>query len=85
MKEIIIKKIENKNNFFIAYFKNHILNASYSVCFSDSITGAIALNDFYKMLKTKYDKDSFDFVISDEGIKIKNDFLIKQINKEAVR
>jgi len=79
MKEIIIKKIENKDNFFIAYIKNPILNASFSVCFTDSIIGAIALNEFFQMIKNKYIKESIEFIISDEKVNIKNQCLIDEI------
>ena len=79
MKEIIIKKIENRENYFLAYFKNPILEVTFSVCFTDSIVGAISLNEFFQMLKFKYPKESFEFVISDERVKIKNECLINQI------
>jgi hypothetical protein len=82
MKEIIIKKIENKDNSFIAYMKNPFLKASYSVCFMDSITGAIALNDFFQMVKFKYSKENFEFVISDKTVNIKNECLLNQIGGE---
>ena len=79
MKEITIKKIENRKNCFIAYFKNPVLQASFSVCFTDSIVGAIALNEFFQMLKFKYSEESFEFVISGERVKIKNECLLNQI------
>jgi len=79
VKEIIIKKIENKDNFFIAYIKNPILNASFSVCFTDSIIGAIALNEFFQMIKNKYIKESIEFIISDEKVNIKNQCLLDEI------
>lgn len=86
MKEIIIKKIENKKNDFIAYFKNPFLKSTFFVCFTDSILGSVALNDFFQMLKTRYDKESFNFVISDEEIKFKNEYLLNQIiEKEEVK
>ena len=79
MKQIIIKKIENRKNNFIAYFKHEFLKSTFFVCFSDSILGSVALNDFFQMLKTRYDKESFNFVISDEEIKFKNEHLLNQI------
>jgi hypothetical protein len=82
-KQIIIKKIENKENFFIAYIKSEILNASFSVCFTDSILGAIALTEFFKMLKSKYTKESIEFVISDEKVNIKNQCLLDEIKREV--
>ena len=84
MKEIIIKKIENRENYFLAYYKKPMLEVTFSVCFTDSIIGAIALNEFFQMLKTKYSKDSFEFVVSDETVKIKNECLLNQIKKEEV-
>ena len=89
MKEIIIKKIENRQNDFVAYFKNDFLKSTFFISFTDSIIGAVALNDFFQMLKNKYDKESFNFVISDEAIKFKNEHLLNQIidklDKEAVK
>ncbi len=79
MKEIIIKKVENRDNYFIAYFKKPMMEVTFSVCFTDSIIGAIALNEFFQMLKFKYSKEVFEFVISDETIKIKNECLLNQI------
>jgi hypothetical protein len=79
MKEIIIKKIANTENSFIAYLKNPLLKASFSVCFMDSITGAIALNEFFQMIKFRYSKENFEFVISDKTVKIQNESLLNQI------
>ncbi len=86
MKEIIIRKIENKENYFIAYFKNEVLKSTLFVCFTDSILGAVALNDFFQMLQFKYSNESFNFVISDGNIRFKNEHLLNQIiEKEEVK
>ena len=79
MKEITIKKIENKENYFIAYFKNPVLQASFSVCFPDTVCGAVALNDFFQMLKVKYKDDNFEFNITDKTLKLKNEYLLNQL------
>ena len=79
MKQIIIKKIENRKNNFIAYFKHEFLKSTFFISFTDSILGSVALNDFFQMLKNRYDKESFNFVISDEEIKFKNEHLLNQI------
>ena len=88
MKKIIIKKIENKNNYFIAYFKNPVLQASFSVCFPDTVCGAVALNDFFQMLNYKYSKERFEFVVSDESLKFKNVHILNQlidIKREVIK
>jgi len=79
MKKIIIKKIENRQNDFVAYFKNPILNSTLFICFTDSIMGAVALTDFFQMLKNKYEKESFIFELSTQNIKFKNEHLLNQI------
>ena len=85
MKEIIIKKIEDKENDFIAYVKYPLLKVTFSILFTDSIIGAVGLNDFFQMLKFKYSREIFEFVISDEKIKIKNECLLNQIEKQEVK
>ena len=88
MKKITIKKIENKDNYFIAYFKNPVLQASFSVCFPDTVCGAVALNDFFQMLNYKYSKERFEFVLSDESLKFKNEHILNQlidIKREAIK
>ena len=84
MKEIIIKKIENKANYFVAYFKNEFLKSTFFILFTDTICGAIALNEFFQMLKSKYEKEKFNFVISDDEIKFQNEHLLNQIIEREV-
>ena len=79
MKKIIIRKIENRQNDFIAYFKNPVLKSTYFVCFKDSIMGAVALTDFLQMLKTRYENESFNFEISEQNVSFKNEHLLNQI------
>jgi hypothetical protein len=81
-KDIIIKKIENKKNDFIAFFKADFLKATYCICFKDTIFGAVALNNFFEMIKHKYTDDRIKLVISDEELKIKNPALLKQITQQ---
>lgn len=79
MKEIIIKKIEEQDNNYIAYFKNPVLKITFSVCFTDSIVGAIGLNHFFQMLKSKYIKDDFEFNVSEEVQRFKHKELLKNL------
>ena len=86
MKKITIKKIENKDNYFIAFYKNPVLQASFSVCFPDTVCGAVALNYFFQMLNFKYSKERFEFVLSDESLKFKNEHILNQlIEREAIK
>jgi len=79
MKKIIIRKIENRQNDFLAYFKNPVLQSTYFVCFKDSIMGAAALTDFLQMLKARYENESFSFEISEQNVIFKNEHLLNQI------
>lgn len=51
---ITIRPIENREHHFFASFKDEFLNCVYSVTFSDSITGALAVNRFFLMIDTLY-------------------------------
>jgi len=79
MKEITIKRIENEKNSYIAFYKNPVLKVTFSVCFTDSIIGAIGLNDFFQMLKLKYIKDDFQFCLSEDVQKFKHKELLKNL------
>ena len=43
------------------------------------VAGAVALNDFFQMLKVKYKDDNFEFNITDKTMKLKNEYLLKQL------
>jgi len=81
IKKIIIKKIKDKEKSFIAYHKNNFLKSTFYISFNDTILGAVAINDFYKMLKSKYSNDTFNFVISKNDINFQNKHLLNQINE----
>ena len=72
MKEITIKQIEKKDKEFIAYFKSEFLKATFSVCFKDNIVGAVALNNFYEMIRHKFGGDKLELVISNESLRFES-------------
>ena len=43
------------------------------------VAGAVALNDFFQMLNFKYSKNRFEFVVSDESLKFKNEHILNQL------
>lgn len=55
--KIIIKQVENRNGEYLVYYTSDLLNATFSVYFRDNIFGAIALQNFSEMLKSKYEKE----------------------------
>jgi len=73
---ITIKKIENSKRDFVAYIKNEFLRATYSVCFEDTVFGAVALTKFFKMIKSKFNND-INLKIDDAGIHFKHDDLLQ--------
>ena len=78
-KDIIIKRVEDTDNDFIAYFKSSFLNATFCIIFKDYVFGAVGLNTFSEMIKYKYNDNNIKFVISDSEVKLKNPHLIEQI------
>lgn len=66
--KITIKQIEGREGEYIAFYKSEFLKATYSVHFTDSIYGCIAVHDFAEMLKYKYNEDRVSFIISNEKL-----------------
>ena len=79
--EIIIRKIDNEKNEYFAYYKNEILQSTYSVFFCDSILGAIALNRFYEMIRSNFELKKLTLSVSGEAIRFKNKALLDEITK----
>ena len=80
--KIIIKKIENENDEYFAYYRNEFLQSSYSVFFNDSILGAIALNRFYEMIRSNFELKNLTLAISNDMIRFKNKALLEEITKK---
>ena len=66
--KITIKQIEGSEGEYLAFYKSEFLKATYSVFFTDSIYGCIAVHDFAEMLKHKYNEERVNFVISNEKL-----------------
>ena len=79
--EIIIRKIDNEKSEYFAYYKNEILQTTYSVFFNDSILGAIALNRFYEMVRNNFELKKLTLSVSGEMIRFKNKALLEEITK----
>ena len=80
--EIIIRKIDNEKDEYFAYYKNEILQVTYSVFFNDSILGAIALNRFYEMIRSNFELKNLTLAISNDMIRFKNKALLEEITKK---
>ena len=51
--EITVSIRPVKDGFYLAYYHSDVLQATFSLYFKDTITGAIALNNFVEMLRIK--------------------------------
>ncbi|GAF91261.1 unnamed protein product [marine sediment metagenome] len=80
--KIIIKQIEGRKSEYLAYFKSELMKSTFSVYFTDCITGAVSLNDFAEMLKYKYDEKKVNFEISEEKLTFKNPALLELMSSK---
>jgi len=83
--KIIIKQVENRNGEYLAYYTSDLLNATFSVYFRDNIFGAIALQNFSEMLKSKYEKEKIEFEVSEERMQFKSKGLLEAITGNKLR
>jgi hypothetical protein len=79
--EIIIQPVKNMERDFIAYYRSAMLSCTYSVYFKDTIMGALALNSFFDMLKSKY-PGQIDFRVEDCELQFKNQALLDILSEK---
>ena len=79
---ITINPVQNRKGDYVAYFHSDFLNATFSVFFKDSITGALALHSFAEMIRQKYSQNTVDFMLSEKEVPFRNDALLDVIGKE---
>jgi hypothetical protein len=77
--EIIIQPVQNMEKDFIAYYKSAMISCTYAVYFKNTIMGALALNSFFDMLKSKY-PGRIDFRVEDCGPQFQNPALLDILN-----
>jgi len=82
--QITIKRIENKEGEYIAYYRSEFLNATYLVYFRDNIFGSVALHEFSEMIKSKYRESEVNFIISDEKVEFKSRALLEAMNGSKI-
>ena len=80
--EIIIQPVKDMKGDFIAFYKSHMLNATYSVYFKDTIMGALALNAFYEMLQHTY-HGQIDFCVEEHALQFKNQALLDVLSDKS--
>lgn len=75
--KITIKQIEGREGEYLAYCKSEFLKSTFSLYFTDSIFGSVALHEFAEMLQYKYDDKKVFFEISSEKLTFKNPKLLE--------
>ena len=73
---VIIHPVKNRKGNYIAFFKSEFLDSTYSLFFKDTITGAIALHDFSKMIRSNYEVEEIDFEVSNIFVPFTNEAII---------
>jgi len=79
---IMIHPVENWKGDYVAYFKSEFLNATFSVFFQDTITGALALHTFSEMIRKKYDQKEIDFILSKTQVPFRSEALLDVVNRQ---
>jgi len=75
--DVIIRKIENKENEFFAYTKSLCGKATYFVYFSDGIWGAVTLHNFIEMLRGFFQPSEVHIMVDEKDITLKNDTFLE--------
>ena len=68
---IRIASVDEKPDRFVASFHSEFLDATYAVVFSKTITGAVALHRFAKMISHQYGRE-VELQIADDLFPVRN-------------
>ena len=80
---IRIISVDEKPNRFVASFRSEFLDATYAVVFSKTITGAVALHRFARMISHQYGRE-VELQIADDLFPVRNttvEDILKSIGK----
>ena len=80
--KIMIHPVENRKGNYVACFRSEFLDATFSVYFKDTITGALALHTFSEMLRKKYEQKEIDFLLSEQEVPFRHEALLDVVNRQ---
>ena len=78
---ISIHPVEDHHGDYLAYFRSEFLDATYTVFFKDTITGALALHSFAEMIRRKYQEKEVDFLLSEQELPFRNEALLGVVTR----
>ena len=78
---ISIHPVEDHPKDYLAYFRSEFLDATYTVFFKDTITGALALHSFAEMVRRKYQEKEVDFLLSEQELPFRNEALLDVVTR----
>jgi len=79
---ISIHPVEGRSGDYLAYFRSEFLDATFTVFFKDTITGALALHSFAEMIRRKYQEKEVDFLLSEQELPFRNEALLDVVNRK---
>ena len=79
---ITINPVAGHAGDYVAHFRFEFLDATFSVFFRDTITGALALNSFSEMIRKKYEQKQVEFLLSEQEVPFQNEALLDVVNRE---
>ena len=72
---VVINPVQHRRGSYVAHFTSEYLHATFSVCFKDTITGALALHRFAGMLRKEYESE-VEFILSERRVAFTNEALV---------
>ena len=79
---ITINPVAGHSGDYVAHFHSEFLDATFSVFFRDTITGALALNSFSEMIRKKYEQKQVEFLLSEQEVPFQNEALLDVVNRK---
>ena len=65
---LVVQPVGGREREYLAYYRSEPLEATFSVYFNDSLTGAMALHEFAEMIRKRYGVDGVRLELSDQAV-----------------
>ena len=80
-----IAPVAGKPGAYVARYHAEMLGATYSVEFSDSVMGGIALHSFAEMLRSRYDLRRVELVMEDQALRFRSKAVVDALLTASVQ
>lgn len=82
---VTVQSVAGRQGEYLAYFRSEPLDATFSVFFHDTLTGAIALHEFADMIRRRYQVAEVRLELSDQALVFRSQAVLDVLSSVGKR